>query len=135
MRSVPWPKNSCGSIRKRARKGSPVLKIADLEKELQHHLPRSVDIALFGRMTTSVAFEDVHASVQVAHAISTHALTQEFDYFTAIDDIFGHSGAGMIGDTEYNSSTYYKYLNIHWEELVKNLGGDKRVPSAPLPPC
>lgn len=108
-------------------KGFASLKIADLEKELQHDLPRSVDIALFGRMTTSVAFENVQASVQVAHAISTHALTQEFDYFTAIDDISGQSGAGMIGDTEYNSSTYYKYLNIHWEELVKNLGGDKEI--------
>jgi len=108
-------------------KGFASLKIANLEKELRHDLPRSVDIALFGRMTTSAAFENVQASVQVAHAISTHALTQEFDYFTAIDDISEQSGAGMIGDTEYNSSTYYKYLNIHWEELVKNLGGDKEI--------
>jgi len=30
----------------------------------------------------------------------------------------------MIGDVEFNSSTYYKYLNVHWEELLKNLGGD-----------
>ena len=86
-----------------------------------------MDIALFGRMTTSETFENVNAASQVAHAISTNALTQEFDYYTALDDISGQSGAGMIGDVEYNSSTYYKYLNVHWEELLKNLGGDMTV--------
>jgi len=102
-------------------------KIGDITKALGSSLPRSVDIALFGRMTTSAAFEDVQAAAQVAHAISTNALTQEFDYYTAVDDISGESGAGMIGDIEFNSSTYYKYLNVYWEELVKNLGGDVEV--------
>jgi CRISPR system Cascade subunit CasC len=65
--------------------------------------------------------------VQVAHALSTNALTQEFDYYTAMDDLSGESGADMIGDVEFNSSTYYKYLNVHWEQLVENLGGDVAV--------
>lgn len=103
------------------------MKIADLEKELKHDLPRSVDIAMFGRMTTSAAFEDVQASVQVAHSLTTNAVETEFDYFTAVDDISGQTGAGMIGDVEFNSATHYKYLNIHWEELVENLGKDKAV--------
>jgi CRISPR system Cascade subunit CasC len=99
----------------------------ELEKSLEGSLPRSVDIAMFGRMTTSEAFENVAASVQVAHALSTNALTQEFDYYTAVDDLSGESGASMIGDIEFNSSTYYKYLNVHWEQLVENLGGDVAV--------
>ena len=99
----------------------------ELEKSLGKSLPRSVDIALFGRMTTSETFENVSAASQVAHAISTNALTQEFDYYTALDDISLQSGAGMIGDVEFNSSTYYKYLNVHWEELLKNLGNDVEV--------
>jgi CRISPR system Cascade subunit CasC len=103
------------------------LKIADITKALGKSLPRSVDIAMFGRMTTSEAFEDVAASVQVAHALSTNALMQEFDYYTAVDDLSGESGAGMIGDIEFNSSTYYKYLNVHWEQLVENLGDDVAV--------
>lgn len=102
-------------------------KIDVITKELGGTVPRSVDIAMFGRMTTSSAFEDVDASVQVAHAISTNALAEEFDYYTAVDDLSGESGAGMIGDVEFNSSTYYKYLNIHWEQLVENLGGDQNV--------
>lgn len=100
------------------------LAIGDLEKAMAHATPRSIDVAMFGRMTTSVAFEDVAAAVQVAHALSTNALDREFDYFTAVDDLSGESGAGMIGDVEFNSSTYYKYFNIHWEQLVENLGGD-----------
>ncbi len=102
-------------------------KIDVITKDLGNLVPRSVDIAMFGRMTTSAAFENVSASVQVAHAISTNALNQEFDYFTAVDDLTSDAGAGMIGDVEFNSSTYYKYFNIHWEQLVENLGGDRSV--------
>lgn len=106
---------------------SKKLKIAEITKALGSSLPRSVDIAMFGRMTTSEAFENVQAAVQVAHALSANALTQEFDYYTAVDDLSGESGAGMIGDIEFNSSTYYKYLSVHWEKLTENLGADKEV--------
>lgn len=102
-------------------------KIQDITKKLGKSTPKSVDIAMFGRMTTSEAFEDVKAAVQIAHALSTHTVAQEFDYYTAVDDLSGESGAGMIGDVEFNSSTYYKYLNIHWEKLVENLGGDYEI--------
>lgn len=102
-------------------------KIPDITKSLGKSRPKSVDVAMFGRMTTSEAFENVEASVQVAHALSTNALSQEFDYFTAVDDLSSEAGAGMIGDVEFNSSTYYKYLNIHWEQLLENLGGDAAV--------
>ncbi len=104
-------------------------KIPDITKELGERLPRSVDIAMFGRMTTSQAFKNVQASVQVAHALSANSLKQEFDYYTAMDDLQPESepGADMIGDIEYNSCTYYKYLNVHWEELVEHLGGDKEI--------
>lgn len=103
------------------------LPITDITKELGSSVPRSVDISMFGRMTTSSVFDDVNAAVQVAHAISTNALSQEFDYYTAVDDISEDKGAAMIGDVEFNSSTYYKYVNVFWDGLVKNLGGDTEV--------
>jgi len=99
-------------------------KIADITKAVGPSLSRSVDIALFGRMTTSEAFLDVSAAVQVAHAISANALDTEFDYFAAVDDVSKDPGAGMIGDIEFNSSTYYKYFSIHWEQLRHNVGED-----------
>lgn len=98
------------------------MKIDEITRALGSGAPRSVDIAMFGRMTTSSAFEDVQAAVQVAHPLSTHRIQQEFDFYTAVDDISGESGAGFIGDTAFNSATYYKYFNVHWEALVKHLG-------------
>ena len=47
----------------------------------------SVDVGLFGRMTTSDIVVDVEAACQVAHAISTHETLIESDYFTAMDDL------------------------------------------------
>ena len=106
-------------------------KLSEINKYLGESLPRSVDIAMFGRMTTSQAFRNVQASVQVAHALSTNSLKQEFDYYTAMDDLKPDSepGADMIGDVEYNSCTYYKYFNVHWDELIDkdHLSGDKEV--------
>ncbi len=105
----------------------------ETEKDLVNKLfkqqiePHAVDIAMFGRMTTSSPFKDIDAAVQVAHALSTHRVEQEFDYFTAVDDISGETGAGMIGDVAFNSATYYKYINIHWEGLLANLGGDHAI--------
>lgn len=107
------------------------MKDDDLGKAMQKFMPRSVDIALFGRMTTSVAFEDVQAAAQVAHAISTHKVERQFDYFTAVDDLKDpaedDAGAGMIGDVEFNSATYYKYFAIDVEALAENLGGDREL--------
>lgn len=108
------------------------LDIKEITAALGVSVPKSVDIAMFGRMTTSSAFEDVEASVQVAHALSTNELMRVYDFFTAVDDLKKRDeetddGAGMIGDVELNSSTYYKYFNIHWEGLVENLAGDAEV--------
>lgn len=90
--------------------------------------PMTLDIALFGRMVTSDAFRDVEASLQMAHAISTNRLEREFDYYTAVDDLVSNdveedSGAGMIGDMEFNSNCYYMYYNLDLDQLRKNLEG------------
>jgi CRISPR system Cascade subunit CasC len=99
------------------------------EDRAEKYIPHAVDIAMFGRMTTSSPFKDVEAAVQVAHAFSTHAVEQEFDYYTAVDDISGEAGAGFIGETSFNSATYYKYINIHWEGLLANLQNDVAIAS------
>lgn len=86
--------------------------------------PISADIALFGRMVTSEYFMNVDASMQVAHAISTHAVNRESDYYTAMDDLLragDESGAGMVGDTDYNSCCYYEYASLDTDALTENL--------------
>lgn len=46
----------------------------------------TVDLALFGRMVADDPCLNFDAAAQVAHAISTHAVENEYDYFTAVDD-------------------------------------------------
>lgn len=96
----------------------------------QKHATSAPDIALFGRMlankTPRLSFQ-LHAACQVAHAISTHRVDMEMDYFTAVDDIREErqeTGAGHISSTGYNSSCFYRYARIDWKQLVKNLNGD-----------
>ena len=83
----------------------------------------SVDIALFGRMAASDPTLNYDAASQVAHAISTHAVQNEYDYFTAVDDISedDNAGAGHLGTVEFNSSTLYRYANVNVSELRKTL--------------
>lgn len=84
-----------------------------------------IEVALFGRMVADNTTFNVDASVQVAHAISTHAVEPEYDYFTAVDDAKPDdedAGAGMIGVVEFNSSTLYRYATINLDQLMENLG-------------
>lgn len=84
------------------------------------------DMALSGRMleTGILADTTVDASLQVAHAISTHEARPEVDYFVAADDIAGDdAGAGLVGEAMFASACFYKYFSIHWETLVANLAG------------
>lgn len=84
----------------------------------------SVDVALFGRMIADAPDLNVDAACQVGHAISVHAATSEFDYFTAVDDNSpdDNVGAGMIGTVEFVSSTLYRYATIDAAQLSQNLG-------------
>ena len=113
----------------------------------------SIDIALFGRM---IADKDLNrviskenekskkiidngenevsrislnedASSQIAHAISTHGVQTEFDYFTALDDLSKDAkpGAAMIDTIEYNSSTLYRYGNVALHEFYHQMKENK----------
>ena len=84
----------------------------------------SVDILLFGRMAASNPSLNYDAASQVAHSISTHAVSNEYDYFTAVDDCGGEdtAGAGHLGMVEFNSSTLYRYATVNIRELERNLG-------------
>ena len=106
------------------------------EKQEKKHIEKllnlnhSIDLALFGRMVADYPGVNVDASCQVAHAISTHSVENEFDFFTAVDDVKSQdeeetdAGAGMMGTVEFNSSTLYRYATINLDMLRENLGSD-----------
>ncbi len=84
------------------------------------------DIALFGRMLAEKPELNIDAACQVAHAISTHAVNMDMDFFTAVDDLQKKedTGAGMMGMGGFNSACFYRYACIDFGQLVANLGGD-----------
>lgn len=84
------------------------------------------DVALFGRMLAERPVLNLEAACQVAHAISTHRVTMEMDFFTALDDLQPQEepGAGMMGFTGYDSACFYRYARIDWRQLLANLDDD-----------
>lgn len=90
---------------------------------------KAVDVALFGRMLADVPSLNQDAACQVAHAISTHRVEREFDYFTAVDDKGDEdeTGAGMIGQVEFNSATFYRYAVLDLRKLQANLQDDREL--------
>lgn len=102
-------------------------RIAEASKKI------TVDIGLFGRMTTSDLVVNVEAACQVAHAIATHETIMESDYFTAMDDRkaefepgqVGKGGAAFLGsgetETFFNAAVYYRYLNLDLDALRSHL--------------
>ncbi|WP_407887803.1 type I-E CRISPR-associated protein Cas7/Cse4/CasC [Levilactobacillus sp. N40-8-2] len=93
---------------------------------------QSLDLALFGRMVADNPELNVDASAQVAHAVSTHEVVPEYDYFTALDDEQKDdtTGAAMLGTIDFNSATLYRYANLNMNELVHNLNGTDAIKGA-----
>lgn len=93
---------------------------------------QSIDLALFGRMVADNPELNVDAAAQVAHAVSTHEVVPEYDYFTALDDEQGpdETGAAMLGTINFNSATLYRYANLNINELVRNLDKDDAIEGA-----
>ncbi|MHB8455721.1 MAG: type I-E CRISPR-associated protein Cas7/Cse4/CasC [Acidiferrobacterales bacterium] len=87
---------------------------------------KAVDVALFGRMLADMPEKNQNAACQVAHAISTHSVEREFDFYTAVDDLKPEdtAGADMMGTVEFNSACFYRYAVVDWGKLVENLQGD-----------
>jgi CRISPR system Cascade subunit CasC len=110
----------------------------DLKKKLENAWADSsegsnaVDIALFGRMLANLPEKNQFAACQVAHAISTHAIKHDEDFYTAVDDLKpdDNAGADMLGTVEFNSACYYRYAVIDLEQLNKNLQLDTELVEA-----
>jgi len=108
-----------------------------VQKETKERTSAS-DIALFGRMLAEKTELNIDAACQVAHAISTHRVNMEMDFYTAVDDLLDRgeilttegeeeTGAGMMGFTSFNSACFYRYARIDWRQLVKNLDGNTEL--------
>ncbi len=108
-----------------ARDDAPV-EVAQAVTKLLADGTRTPELALFGRMIADAPEWNVDPSCQVAHAVSTHRVSIELDFYTAIDDLKRDdtSGSDMMGTIAFNSACFYRYLVLDTAELMRNLGGD-----------
>lgn len=85
-----------------------------------------LDIALFGRMVAQAPDLNVQAASSFAHALSTHKVSNEVEFFTALDDLQeeGETGSAHMGSLEFNSATYYRYISLDLGQLWDSLGGE-----------
>ena len=88
-----------------------------------------VDIALFGRMVAQAADLNVEAATSFSHAISTHKVSNEVEFFTALDDLATEPGSAHMGSLEFNSATYYRYVSLDLGQLCQTLAG-QNLPEA-----
>jgi len=96
--------------------------IADLISKSNQAID-AVDIALFGRMVAQAAEMSVEGAASFSHAISTHKVSNEVDFFTALDDLSTDPGAAHMGSIEFNSATYYRYISLDLGQLHETLAG------------
>jgi CRISPR system Cascade subunit CasC len=89
----------------------------------------ALDIVLFGRMVAQAAELNVEASCSFAHAISTHKVSSEVEFFTAIDDESKEQGSAHMGSLEFSSATYYRYISLNLGQLAQTLAG-QNMPEA-----
>lgn len=83
-----------------------------------------LDIALFGRMVAKAAELNVEAAASFSHAISTHKISNEVEFFTALDDQPTEPKSAHMGILEFNSATYYRYISLDLGQLWQTLGGE-----------
>jgi len=101
------------------------LKDKDLAKVAKKALNPAIDaldVALFGRMVAKAADMNVEAASSFSHAISTHKVSNEVEFFTAIDDLQTEPGSAHMGSLEFNSATYYRYVSLDLGQLVQTMG-------------
>lgn len=98
--------------------------IQKLAKKVLNPAVDGLDIALFGRMVAQAAELNIEAAASFSHAISTHKVSSEIEFFTALDDLQESQGSAHMGSLEFNSATYYRYISLNLGQLYDSLAGE-----------
>jgi CRISPR system Cascade subunit CasC len=124
---APEEKTAALALADRSLAGEDINKIDT--SNLLLHTDTAVDIAMFGRMLADEPAFNREAAVQVAHAMTTHGVDVEDDYYVAVDDLktaakHAEAGTSFIGVQEYGAGLFYLYACIDVDGLSRNLGGN-----------
>ncbi len=92
------------------------------------------DIAIFGRMVANDHTLMVEGAGLFSHALSTHRVSNDIDFFSAVDDLPSETeeGAAHIDTSEFNSACYYRYVGMNLdlladEDHLKHLSEEDRL--------
>jgi CRISPR system Cascade subunit CasC len=90
------------------------------------------DIAMFGRMLAHNPGFNREAAVQVAHAVTTHKVAVEDDFYAAVDELkpAEEAGAAFLDELGFGSGVFYIYVCVGAALLKGNLGGDEVLAKA-----
>ena len=124
-----------GAKKKGKKKGLSKKRVSELREKVLVTVDTAADIAMFGRMVAAAPAFNREAVVQVAHAITTHKVEVEDDFYTAVDDLKTASedaGASFIGELGFGSGVFYIYACVDRALLEENLGSDKALAEAAI---
>ena len=102
--------------------GKDKKKIDSLQEKYVNYVKEadlSVDIAIFGRMSTDGPTYTIPSAVHVNHAYSIDEHHCEEDFFTAFDNLKEESA--HLNALQYTSTTVYDYMNIDPVQVYRNL--------------
>jgi len=100
-------------------------RLKDNKDALLKAIGSATDVAFSGRMATSGLMTTVDGSLAVAHAITTHGIDSDIDWFTAVDDL-QELGSGHLDTQEFSSGVFYRYASLNLGQLQENLGNAPR---------
>ena len=102
--------------------------IVKISKKTRISALDGLDLALFGRMVAKAPELNIEAASAFSHAISTHKVNTDVDFFTALDDFSEgmQEGSAHMGTLEFNSATYYRYVCLDLGQLAETLGIEDR---------
>ncbi len=130
---APWAVEEvawyCEQVTKHGDDEKNLLKQLKSETEaMRGALASGIDIALSGRMATSGLMSElgkVDGALAVAHAITTHTVDADIDWFTAVDDL-QELGSGHLDTQEFSSGVFYRYASLNIAQMQENLGNAPR---------
>lgn len=100
-------------------------KMKEKADALKKGIASAVDVALSGRMATSGLMTTIDGALAVAHAITTHTVDADIDWFSAVDDL-QELGSGHLDTQEFSSGVFYRYASLNLKQLQENLGNAPR---------
>lgn len=100
---------------------TPAARKKAIEKMIGKTPKDAADIAIFGRLVASDYTAKLEGAAMFSHALSTHKVDNEIDFFAAVDEspeAKDDPGAAHTSTLEFNSATYYRFAALNLDMMA-----------------